>query len=169
MSRVRVLQGDITTIPVDVIVNAANEALIGGGGVDGAIHRAAGPGLFEECQKIGWCDVGDAKITGAYLLPARHVVHTVGPVWEGGDYGERELLAQCHARSLALAVKVGAKRISFPAISCGTYEFPVEEAAAIAVREVRQFLAQEPSVEEVVFVCFTEEATRAFESALAEG
>lgn len=167
MTRVRVEQGDITTFPVDVIVNAANEALIGGGGVDGAIHRAAGPGLFDECQKLGWCDVGDAKLTGAYRLPARHVIHTVGPVWEGGEYGERELLAQCYSKSLRLAVEQGAKTVSFPAISCGTYEFPLAEAATIAVREVRAFLAGDSSLEEVLFVCFTPESADAFRSALA--
>lgn len=168
MGRIRVVEGDITTLPVDVIVNAANEALIGGGGVDGAIHRAAGPALYEECQKLQWCDVGDAKITGAYRLPARHVVHTVGPVWEGGDYGERELLAQCYQRSLQLAVEHGAHTVSFPAISCGTYEFPVEEAARIAVHAVRTFLTTAPQLEEVMFICFTQEAATAFQAALSD-
>jgi O-acetyl-ADP-ribose deacetylase (regulator of RNase III) len=166
VERIRAVHGDITKIRVDVIVNAANEALIGAGGVDRAIHRAAGPALLEECQKLKWCDIGDAKVTEAYLLPARHIIHTVGPVWEEGLYGESEVLAQCYRRSLQLAKELGARTISFPAISCGAYGFPPKLATTVAVTEVRSFTDNEPSLKEVLFVCFDKAMLAVYEEAL---
>jgi O-acetyl-ADP-ribose deacetylase (regulator of RNase III) len=152
--RIMVVEGDITKQQVEVIVNAANSTLLGGGGVDGAIHRAAGPGLVEECRKLGGCPTGEAKITKGYNLPAKWVIHTVGPVWRGGAGGEEELLASCYRTSLELAVEMGTRTIAFPAISTGAYGFPLERATAIAVSEVRSFLEKNPSLEKVVFVCF---------------
>lgn len=153
VDRISVVTGDITLQQVDAVVNAANRTLLGGGGVDGAIHRAAGPALLEECRHLGGCRTGEAKITRGYNLPARFVIHTVGPVWQGGGRGEDELLAACYWNSLALADLSGVKSIAFPAISTGTYGFPLERAAWIAVRAVREFLAVHPSVVRVVFVC----------------
>jgi O-acetyl-ADP-ribose deacetylase (regulator of RNase III) len=152
--RITVLQGDITKQKVDAIVNAANSSLLGGGGVDGAIHRAAGRGLLEECRTLGGCATGDAKISQGYGLPAKYVIHTVGPVWGGGTRGEDELLASCYRRSLEIAVENGVKTIAFPCISTGVYSFPQERAARIALREVRNFLESDPSIERVIFVCF---------------
>ena len=149
-----IVQGDITRLAVDAIVNAANTTLLGGGGVDGAIHRAAGPGLLEECRGLGGCPTGGARITRGHGLPARWVIHTVGPVWKGGGRGERELLAGCYRSSLALAVQHGVKTIAFPAISTGAYGFPAEEACSIALREVARSLEALPSIREVSFVCF---------------
>jgi len=165
---IELIQGDITRLAVDAIVNAANESLLGGGGVDGAIHRAAGPELLEECRSIGGCPTGEARITRGYRLPARHVIHTVGPVWRGGRHNEDDLLAKCYRNSLALAAQHGLKSVAFPAISTGAYGFPKDRAAAIAVREVKAFLADNPSVERVVFVCFDMETKRAYEKALGK-
>ncbi len=152
--RISVVQGDITKQKVDAIVNAANTMLLGGGGVDGAIHRAAGPKLVEVCCTLGGCPTGEARITQGYNLPAKWVIHTVGPVWHGGNHGEDELLASCYRKSLALAEEHGIKTLAFPCISTGAYGFPFERAAKIAVAEVKNFLEQYKSIEKVVFVCF---------------
>jgi O-acetyl-ADP-ribose deacetylase (regulator of RNase III) len=160
-------RGDITTDAVaDAIVNAANSSLLGGGGVDGAIHRAAGPALLEECRRIGHCATGDAVITGAGRLPVRHVIHTVGPVWHGGRDGEPELLASCHRRAIELAAAHGCARVAFPAISCGVYGYPPELAAPVAVGAVREALAAHPDVVEVRFWLFDDEVHAAFAAAL---
>ena len=152
--RMRILQGDITRLAVDAIVNAANETLLGGGGVDGAIHRAAGPGLLEECRALGGCPTGEARITRGHRLPAKWVIHTVGPVWKGGGRGEHALLAGCYRNSLALAARHAIETIAFPAISTGAYGFPSAEACDIALGEVERCLAGLPSIREVGFVCF---------------
>jgi O-acetyl-ADP-ribose deacetylase (regulator of RNase III) len=165
----RILATDITTLAVDAIVNAANTSLLGGGGVDGAIHRAAGPELVAECRTLGGCAVGDAKATKGYRLPAAYVFHTVGPVWRGGGSGEAELLAACHRRCMALAHRHGIASIAFPAISCGVYGYPVEHAAAIAVATVRAALSEETSVTDVVFALVDPAARAAYERALATG
>jgi O-acetyl-ADP-ribose deacetylase (regulator of RNase III) len=147
-------QADITELAVDAIVNAANASLLGGGGVDGAIHRAAGPGLLAECRGLGGCPTGEARLTQGYNLAARHVIHTVGPVWQGGGAGEDDLLRRCYRNSLALAAAHGLARIAFPAISTGVYRFPPDRAAAIAVAESRRFVAETPVVTHLIFACF---------------
>ena len=165
-NRIEVVEGDVTRLDVDAVVNAANESLLGGGGVDGAIHRAAGPGLLEECRGLGGCPTGEARITGAYDLPARYVVHTVGPVWRGGDRGEDGLLESCYRESLRLAAEHGARTIAFPAISTGVYRFPVPRAAGIAVRTVTAGLAEHPSIRRVVLCCFDARTGGVFREAL---
>ena len=167
--RIEALETDITRLAVDVIVNAANASLLGGGGVDGAIHRAAGPELLAECARLGGCATGEARITAAYRLPARHVVHTVGPVWRGGTGREADLLAACYRNSLALAAHHGARSIAFPAISCGAYGYPVEAAVAIAVREVRTFLSVRADLSHVIFACFGATVLTAYRRALGAG
>jgi O-acetyl-ADP-ribose deacetylase (regulator of RNase III) len=162
--RIEVIKGDITKMKVDVIVNAANSGLMGRGGVDGAIHRAGGPAILEDCKRIvrkqGGCKTGDAVITGAGNLPAKYVIHTVGPVWNGGKNDEREKLANCYLNSLQLAVEYNCKTIAFPNISTGVYQFPKKEAAGIAIESIRKFLSQNDSLEKVFIVCFDEESFR---------
>jgi O-acetyl-ADP-ribose deacetylase (regulator of RNase III) len=163
-----VVEGDITEQIVDAIVNAANTSLLGGGGVDGAIHRAAGPELLAECRTLQGCPTGDAKLTRGYRLPARWVIHTVGPVWRGGHNFEDELLANCYRRSLELAKQNGVRSVAFPAISTGIYGFPLERATRIAVREVRAFLEKNPALEKVLFVCFDSRTRNCYQRVLAE-
>jgi O-acetyl-ADP-ribose deacetylase (regulator of RNase III) len=153
-SRIEILEGDITKQKVDAIVNAANNSLLGGGGVDGAIHRAAGPGLLEECRKLNGCSTGEAKITRGCNLPAKWVIHTVGPIWRGGDKKEDELLAKCYRSCFALTEKHSIRTIAFPSISTGAYSFPVERACRIAVKETENFLEKNTTIEKVTFVCF---------------
>ena len=164
--KVNLYLGDITKLNVDAIVNAANSSLLGGGGVDGAIHRAAGPELLAECRALGGCSTGQAKATKGYRLPARFVIHTVGPVWHGGSSGEPELLENCYRNALALALELGCASVAFPAISTGVYHYPLEEAAAIAVSAVRSFLAAHPEGPEVTFVCFNAAAESAYRRVL---
>ena len=166
--RIEIVQGDITKLAVDAIVNAANESLLGGGGVDGAIHRAAGPELLAECRTLGGCPTGEAKITKGYKLPAKHVIHTVGPVWHGGNHGEDDLLASCYRNSLALAEKHKLATIAFPSISTGVYRFPMDRAVRIALREIVAFLETSKSVKKVTLVCFGEDALQTHRQAFDE-
>lgn len=163
--RLNIIKGDITKQAVDAIVNAANSSLLGGGGVDGAIHRAAGPELLMECRKLNGCKTRQAKITKGYKLPARWVIHTVGPVWQGGNKGEDGLLVDCYRNSLELAVEKGLKTVAFPSISTGAYRFPVERAAMIAIKEIGKFLARDSSIEKVLMVCFDEDTFKAYNRA----
>ena len=161
-TQISIVQADITRLKVDAIVNAANRSLLGGGGVDGAIHRAAGRELFEECKQLGGCSTGEAKITKGYKLPAKYVIHTVGPIWFGGHQGEPELLASCYFSSFKLAIDNQVKTIAFPAISCGIYAYPVEAACRIAIDSTLKFIQEQNGIEEVRFVCFGEQIYQAY-------
>ncbi len=164
-ARFEIIQGDITLQKVDAIVNAANESLLGGGGVDSAIHRAAGPQLLEECRGLGGCPTGECKVTKGYRLPAKWVIHTVGPIWRGGRNNEDELLANCYRHCLEKAARIQAPTIAFPSISTGAYGFPLQRAAKIASREIRDFLSQNDSIEKVWMVCFDPETLKAYQQA----
>ena len=164
--RIDIVRGDITALEVDAIVNAANTTLLGGGGVDGAIHRAAGPELLAECRTLGSCEPGQAKITRGYGLPARFVIHTVGPIWRGGRHGEPETLANCYRNSLQVAVENQIKTVAFPAISCGAYGYPIQEAAQIALKTIREFLANADKIDKVLFVLWGEEIYEAYRKLL---
>ena len=169
MKRIDTLLGDITTVRADAIVNAANCTLLGGGGVDGAIHRASGPQLLAECRTLNGCETGRAKITGGYHLPARYVIHTPGPIWRGGGHGERTLLASCYRSCMALAAEYGCRSVAFPSISTGVYHFPLKLAAPIAAAAVSACLSEEgSSVQHVTFVCFSQEVKDAYDAALAD-
>ncbi|MFC1898007.1 O-acetyl-ADP-ribose deacetylase [Candidatus Cloacimonadota bacterium] len=168
LNRIQLIKGDITTLKVDAIVNAANTSLMGGGGVDGAIHRAAGGELLRECSKLGSCPTGEARITGGYQLPAKYVIHAVGPVWHGGGTREKELLASCYRYSLDLAVKNGIHTIAFPAISCGVYRFPKEKAARIAVQEVKNFINKNSTVEKIILIGYNDEIYNSYFEAIKE-
>ena len=168
MGSIEILEGDITRQHVDAIANAANTSLLGGGGVDGAIHRAAGPQLLEECRTLGGCETGKAKITRGYNLPARYVLHTPGPVWHGGEHGEPKLLAGCYRSCLELASQHGCRTVDFPSISTGVYGYPVHLAAGVALRAIREYVGEHPEIERVRIVCFDPRTRAAYEEALGE-
>jgi len=165
-TKIEIFRGDITKLEIDAIVNAANTTLLGGGGVDGAIHRGAGPELLAECRRLGGCRTGEAKITGGYRLPARFIIHTVGPVWRGGEHGEPLKLADCYRNSLKLAVENEIKTIAFPAISCGAYGYPIEDAAQIAFKTTRDFLAANDEIQKVIFAVWGEDVYKAYQRLL---
>lgn len=166
MGQIKVIQGDITKLTEDAIVNAANTTLMGGGGVDGAIHRAAGPGLYAACEKFNGCPTGEARITSGFNLPAKYIIHTPGPVWHGGNHGEPELLANSYYNSLKLADHYGCQTVAFPSISTGVYAYPVEQAAQVAIQTIRDFLQHAEHVQEVTMVCFDANTLRAYQRAL---
>ncbi len=165
--KLKAIKGDITQLKVDAIVNAANTSLLGGGGVDGAIHHAAGPELLEECKALGGCPTGQAKVTKGYRLPVKYIIHTVGPVWRGGTKGEQKLLAACYNSSLKLALQHGVKTIAFPAISCGIYGYPLSQAVTVAVKEAANFLALHTEIENIYFVCFDEAMLEAYQHVIS--
>jgi len=167
-AQINLIQGDITQLEIDAIVNAANTGLLGGGGVDGAIHRAAGKQLLEKCRTLNGCPTGDAKITKGYNLPAKHVIHTVGPVWNGGKYNEKELLTGCYKNSLQLAIENNCRTIAFPNISTGVYRFPKDIAAQIAISTVKSFIEKNTIIEKVIFVCFDKENFEIYNKLLSE-
>lgn len=167
-TKLTIHRGDITKLHVDAIVNAANSSLLGGGGVDGAIHRAAGPELLAECRTLNGCETGEAKVTKGYKLFAKYVIHTVGPVWHGGDSNEPQLLALCYKNSLALAQSLNVKTIAFPAISCGVYGYPIEKAAKIAATTVKEFVKKRKQFEEIMFVCFDDETEKHYSTLLSK-
>lgn len=167
-NRIAIEKADITSLFVDAIVNAANSSLLGGGGVDGAIHRAAGRGLLDECAGLGGCETGSAKISGGYNLPARYVIHTVGPIWRGGQAQESALLASCYRESLKIAEEKGLMTVAFPAISCGVYGFPIPQACTIAINTVYSYLLTAPSLQKIIFACFNDLVKKELERALRE-